>query len=96
MRAGELTCLAGADDRAATVLARYFVIGVVRITWGRRAKDCRPHLLRSGFRHTGAELTAALGLAGRRAPLEGDTQLRKTRTKRGLQRMTSSSELLRY
>jgi hypothetical protein len=56
--------LTGADDGAATVWARYFVIGVVRITWGRRAKDCRPDSMRFGFRHAGAEQTAALGTGG--------------------------------
>ncbi len=147
MRAGESICLAGADDGAATVWGRYFVIGVVRITWGRRAKECRPGLMRFGFRHAGAEQTAALGTGGqmratrrghaaqdnkndsraaasdefpgvaaeldggttemggqrgdvaqlmaRKQALERDTQLRMTRTTRGLQRATSSSELLR-
>src|SRR6202050_5349848 len=114
---------------------------------GRRAKDCRPDLMRFGFRHTGAEQTAALGTGGhrhatrrrhahqahkddvraaesdefigvaavsddgnterggqqgevaqlmtRKLALEGDTQLRITRTTCGPQRTTSSSELLR-
>ena len=67
MRAGESTCLAGANDGAAT---RHDRRGV-----GRRGEVAQ--------------------LMTRKQTLEGDTQVRMTGAKRGLQRATSISELLR-